>query len=319
MKKYLLFTLLTFILLNSNSSATTATFSDTCATLSLAGPDADPDYGYFIDASGKVNSGYSYYAWFYIDGVYTSYSNSFFSTSFTKKYGPFTGPHTYKLTIQGGSSVNLCKRSVELTVASPKKGISVSIGAVTTPTNSNTQTISGSMDSGAIVTVMTDTAASAGTVSYPTPTTWSCTISGLAEGINGITVTAKDAAGNAATATAAISYVVPPKEAAANICDSIKSIQDNAFKNNPPQRKNVLCEKTDEVIELIRDAENSTDPIVQDQFYQEAIEKLRNDIGAKMDGYSGGDSKNDWITGKEAQVPIYRAVQKLMNDLQDLQ
>lgn len=583
MKKAVLLVVLSVTLLISNAYALTSIYSDSCATLSLTGPDADPGYGYFIDASGKVNSGYSYYAWFYVDGVYTSYASSFFSTSFTKKYGPFIGPHTYKLTIQGGSSVNLCKRSVELTVASPKKDISVSIGAVTTPTSSSTQTISGSVDSGAIVTVMTDTAASAGTVNYPTPTTWSCTISGLAEGVNRITVTAKDAvgntgtaatsityddtapavsidsvrtptndniqtisgtregdasisvttnttafagtvnyptsttwnctvsgfvegtntitvtardyagntatavagviydtavptvsidtittptnkssqtingtvesgaavtltantnvsfgavnyptattwscainglaeganmitvaardaagntatavtsiiydvtaptvsidavttpasvntqaisgtvesgasvtltantaasfgavnyptpetwdctvsglvegsniitaaakdaAGNTATSTATISYVVPPKEAAANICDSIKSIQDNAFKNNPPQRKNALCEKTDEVIELIRNAENSTDPTVQDQFYQEAIEKLRNDIGAKMDGYSGGDSKNDWITGKEAQVPIYRAVQKLMNDLQDLQ
>lgn len=232
MKKYLLFTILAFLLLNSNSNATTATFSDTCANLSLTGPDEDPGNGYFIDASGKVNSGYSYYAWFYVDGQYHSYSNSFFSTSFTKRYGPFTGPHTFKLTIQGGGAVNLCKRSVELTVA-PKK---------------------------------------------------------------------KD-----------------PKEMAADICTVISSLPDGSFKNNPSQRKNAFCEMTDEVIQLIQYAEGSTDPVVQDQFYQDAINKLQSDIGAKMDSFAGGDTKNDWITDEKVQEPIYGDVQKLVKELQDLQ
>jgi len=493
MMRCILIAFITILSLNSHSNAATTTYSDSCATLSLTGPDTDPGNGYIISASGKVNSGYSYYAWFYVDGVYTSYSNSFFSTSFAKDFGPFTGPHTYKMTIQGGGSMNLCKRSVELTVAPPKKDLSVSIGAVTTPTNVSVQTISGSMDSGAIVSVTTDSTASAGTIIYPTPTTWNCTISGLVEGSNVITATAsdpfgnngtvaatilyditaptvsidtlttptnkgsqtisgtaengsaitltantgayfgainyttptawnstiyglvegvnaitatardaagnkataaagiiydvtaptvsinpvatpadlnaqtlsgavesgaavtllantalsfgaidyptpltwecpvirlaegpniitavaKDAAGNIATAAAAITYVVSPKEVAANICATIRSAPDNAFKNNPLQRKNALCEKTDEVIELIRDAENSTDNVVQQQFYQDAVEKLSNDIGAKMDGFAGGDPKNDWITDKQAQTPIYRTVQKLIKELQD--
>lgn len=232
MKKYLLFTVLTVLLLSANSSAGTADFSDTCATLSLTGPDADPGEGYSIEATGKVNSGYSYYAWFYIDGVYNSYSYSFFSTSFTRKYGPFTGPHTFKVTIQGGGAMNLCKRSVELTVA-PKK---------------------------------------------------------------------KD-----------------PKEMAADICTAIGSLPDSSFKNNPSQRKNAFCEKTDEVIQLIEYAVNSTDPVVQDQFYQDAIEKLQNDIGAKMDSFTGGEKNNDWVTDEKAQEPVYGNVQKLIKELQDLQ
>jgi len=232
MKKYLLFTFLAVLLLNSNSSATTATYSDTCANLSLTGPDADPGYGYFIDASGKINSGYSYYAWFYVDGVYTSYTSSFFSTSFTKKYGPFTGLHTFKLTAQGGGSMNLCKRSVELTVA-PKK---------------------------------------------------------------------KD-----------------PKEMAADICSAIGSLPDSAFKNNPSQRKNAFCEKAEEIIQLIYNAEGSTDPVVQDQFYQDAIDKLQNDIGAKMDSYEGGEKNNDWVTDEKSQESVYPNVQELIKELQDLQ
>lgn len=232
MKRFLLFTFLSVLLLSTSSNATTANFSDTCASLSLTGPDSEPGDGYFIDASGKVNSGYSYYAWLYVDGVYNSYSNSFFSTSFTKRYGPFTAPHTFKLIIQGGGAMNLCKRSVELTVA-PKK---------------------------------------------------------------------KD-----------------PREMAADICTAIGSLPDSSFKNNPSQRKNAFCEKTDEVIELIEYATNSTDPVVQDQFYQDAIDKLQNDIGAKMDSYAGGEKNNDWVTDEKVQEPIYRDVQKLIKELQELQ
>lgn len=232
MKRYLLLTLLTVLFLSTNSHALTSTFSDTCANLSLTGPDNDPGDGYFIDASGKVNSGYSYYAWLYVDGVYNSYSYSFFSTSFAKRYGPFTGPHSFKVIIQGGGAMNLCKRSVELIVA-PKK-----------------------MD---------------------------------------------------------------PKEMAADICTSIGSLPDSAFKNNPSQRKNAFCEKTEEVINLIEYANNSTDPVVQDQFYQEAMDKLQNDIGSKMDSYAGGEKNNDWITDEKAQEPVYRDVQKLIKELQDLQ
>lgn len=232
MKKAILLVILSVTLLIPNAYALTSTYSDSCANLSLTGPDTDPGDSYFIDASGKVNSGYSYYAWFYVDGQFNSYSYSFFSTSFAKRYGPFTGPHTFKLTIQGGSSINLCKRSVELSVAPKKKN---------------------------------------------------------------------------------------PQEMAADLCSAIGSLPDSAFKNNPSQRKNAFCEKTDEVIQLIEYAVNSTDPVVQDQFYQDAIDKLQNDIGAKMDSYAGGEKNNDWVTDEKAQAPIYQDIQELIKELQDLQ
>lgn len=232
MKKYLLFTVLTVLLLSANSSAGTANFSDACATMSLTGPDADTGEGYFIEATGKVNSGYSHYVWFYVDGQFNNYSYSFFSTSFNKKYGPFTDPHTFKITVQGGSAMNLCKRSVELTVAPRKKD---------------------------------------------------------------------------------------PKEMAADICTAIGSLSDSSFKNNPSQRKNAFCEKTSEVIQLIEYAANSTDPVVQDQFYQDAIEKLQNDIGAKMDSFTGGEKNNDWVTDEKTQEPLYGSVHKLIKELQELQ
>lgn len=107
------------------------------------------------------------------------------------------------------------------------------------------------------------------------------------------------------------------KKMAADICEAIKDLPDGAFKNNPSQRKNALCNKTDEVIQLIESAEANTDPTVKKQYYQEAINKLQTDIGAKMDGYSGGDPKDDWIS-EQYQPPIHQKVQQLVGELVNL-
>ena len=105
---------------------------------------------------------------------------------------------------------------------------------------------------------------------------------------------------------------------AADICAAINALSDSAFKNNPSQRKNAFCNKTDEVMRLIESADGSTDPTAKKQYYQEAINILQNDIGAKMDGYSGGDSKDDWITDKDAQTSVYPKVQQLVGELVNL-
>ncbi len=82
----------------------------------------------------------------------------------------------------------------------------VSINQVTTPTNVNAQTVTGTRESGALVAVALNTSATAGAVSYPTNTTWNCAINGLVEGVNIVTVTATDAAGNIAPAATSITY-----------------------------------------------------------------------------------------------------------------
>lgn len=117
MKRVLSLAFIAVLTLIAYSHASTKTYSDSCSTLSLVRPDTGSGDEYFIEASGKANSGYSYYAWFYIDGSHAGTSNSFSNASFSERYGPFKGPHTYKLTIQVGGSMNLCKSSVELTVA----------------------------------------------------------------------------------------------------------------------------------------------------------------------------------------------------------
>lgn len=80
------------------------------------------------------------------------------------------------------------------------------INPVTTPTTSSTQTITGTIEAGATVLVSVNTSAVAGTVTYPTTTSWSCTITGLLEGANTITATATDISGNQTSATATITY-----------------------------------------------------------------------------------------------------------------
>ena len=79
----------------------------------------------------------------------------------------------------------------------------IAINAVTSPTNATNQTITGTVEAGAIVNVATDTTASDG-AAIVSGNTWSYNITGLVEGVNNITVTATDAAGNTATATSSI-------------------------------------------------------------------------------------------------------------------
>jgi len=88
--------------------------------------------------------------------------------------------------------------TIELDTVAP----TVTIDAVTTPTNVATQTLTGTMEEGATVALSSATA-TFGDVSYPTATTWSCEVT-LAEGLNLITATATDAAGNEGTAQATI-------------------------------------------------------------------------------------------------------------------
>ncbi|MCD5390662.1 choice-of-anchor D domain-containing protein, partial [candidate division NPL-UPA2 bacterium] len=81
---------------------------------------------------------------------------------------------------------------------------SITIDPVTTPTNVTTQTITGTMESGATVTLSsTTTGTTFGAVTTPTATTWSV-VANLVEGSNNITATATDAAGNIGTATTTI-------------------------------------------------------------------------------------------------------------------
>jgi len=97
------------------------------------------------------------------------------------------------------------------------------------------------------------------------------------------------------------------EESIKNIHYYIQGLLDNVFKNNPNQRKNALKNKLEEVFVKIENNE-----------YQEAINKLRNDIRAKTDGSIDGNLKDDWITDSVAQKEICIMIDELIIYLQGL-
>ena len=79
---------------------------------------------------------------------------------------------------------------VNFTVTPPPMPVSIDIKPVQSPTDTDSQAISGNVSVGAVVTVAVDTTATVGSISYPTGTSWECTISSLSEGMNNVIVTA---------------------------------------------------------------------------------------------------------------------------------
>lgn len=98
----------------------------------------------------------------------------------------------------------------KVTVTFDPLATTLAINPVTTPTNSTTQTITGTMDAGATIAITSNTTATAGPVSNPTPTTWSSTITGLVAGDTLITVTASKAGSDSAVASVIITLNTTP-------------------------------------------------------------------------------------------------------------
>jgi len=53
------------------------------------------------------------------------------------------------------------------------------------------------------------------------------------------------------------------------------------------------------------------------QLYQEAIDKLKNDILAKTDGCYDGLNKNDWVVDCQYQGEIYSLILELIASLEN--
>ncbi len=82
----------------------------------------------------------------------------------------------------------------------------ITIDPLNSPVSSNSQVFTGTMEANSVVSLSINTSASVGPVSYPTATSWTCTISGIIAGNNTITASAVDAATN----TASISITIDP-------------------------------------------------------------------------------------------------------------
>lgn len=91
------------------------------------------------------------------------------------------------------------------------------------------------------------------------------------------------------------------EESIKNLDDCIQTLTEDSFKNNSEQKKNALYSKLREVFLKI-----------ESQEYQEAINKLTNDIRAKADGYVDGDPQNDWIIDSTAQREICAMIDNLI-------
>ncbi len=103
----------------------------------------------------------------------------------------------------------------DISIVTTPPGLLVNPGV--TPTNLNFQTISGTTDAGAIVTIAVDPGTVAGPVSFTTPTTWSCSVTGLREGVNTITISAENGAATKTVVPVQIVYDITPPVGAITI------------------------------------------------------------------------------------------------------
>ncbi len=97
----------------------------------------------------------------------------------------------------------------------------LTIDPVMTPTNSATQTVTGTREEGTDVVVSCTTAAT-GAVEYPTGTTWKVALGGMQQGENRLQAEATDLAGNRATAGATVLYL--PQTPHVTICASPRQL-----------------------------------------------------------------------------------------------
>jgi len=99
----------------------------------------------------------------------------------------------------------------------------------------------------------------------------------------------------------------PIENSIKDINDYIQSLPNKSFKNNPSQRKNALKNKLEEIYVKIDNEE-----------YQEAINKLENDVRTKADGFVDGSKNNDWITNQVVQQEICEMIDRLISGLLNL-
>jgi len=159
-------------------------------------------------------------------------------SAFSGWAGACSGTGTCTVTMDAAKTVTA---SFNLT---PPPAPALTINPVTSPTTQRNQTLSGTMASGTTISVSVNGIATAGSVTYPTPTTWSCGIAYLVAGNNTVTVAATDTLGGKKTVDVFINYlsldasVTPPSISAdyqGNIALKILNI--------PTTENNVLVEQ----------------------------------------------------------------------------
>ena len=124
------------------------------------------------------------------------------------------GPHTIRVeSVNSEGIMSFAQVSIIVDSTPPV----FTVNPVTSPTTLVSQTITGTMESGATIAVSTNTGAIPAPVSYPTATAWSCIINDLAVGVNTIAVTATNAIGTSATTTTSITSTAPTAQSISNV------------------------------------------------------------------------------------------------------
>ena len=117
-------------------------------------------------------------------------------------------------------------------------------------------------------------------------------------------LTIEDNDSDSESSTCAI-HVASETEMGEAIESYILALPDEAFKNNPDQRKNDFRKKINDAMKLV--AKGNT---------QGAIEILLDDIRAKADGSLSGNPKNDVIIDPDAQQDLCAMVDYFVNYLE---
>jgi cytochrome c peroxidase len=136
------------------------------------------------------------------------YSTATPSTTPISRTGLADGPHTISVIgvdAAGHQQMAASPTTASFTVSTAQPALD--IHPVETMTKNSTQTISGTVEAGAIPVVSVNTGASVGPVTV-IGTTWTCTVSGLAKGDNNITVTVTNAAGTTASKIASVKILI---------------------------------------------------------------------------------------------------------------
>jgi hypothetical protein len=132
-----------------------------------------------------------------------------------------------------------------------------------------------------------------------------------------VTVTATDHAGNEGTNQLTV-IVVSAETALDDLNLTINSLPTDAFKNNADNRKNAFLNKIAALIDTIEAAKVETDPVIQDELFDDAIVKLQSDIQAKMDGCPDTADNNDWIIDCDAQYELNDLINRVLATLANL-
>lgn len=122
-----------------------------------------------------------------------------------------------------------------------------------------------------------------------------------------VTLTITDDELEAGTSSPRPVEVLDAEQAIVVLDEYIQGLPNSAFKGQAAQRKNALQNKLAAVIQLIGAEE-----------YQQAIDKLQNDVRAKADGLIDGNPNDDWIVDSMAQQEICRMIDDIMAYLETL-